>query len=127
TPINISDFFLAPGKHGMCIHYTSGGMGYTNGTATNNKYGNADLDLTLGISRAGFFTGLLFNPRTWNGKICYAANDKAASGGHGFGCPGSSGKAPLLSLSADPVIGTTVKLNVTGMPNTISGGGLSRI
>ncbi|MHC5071750.1 MAG: hypothetical protein ACYTGO_14845, partial [Planctomycetota bacterium] len=62
TPINISDFFLAPGKHGMCIHYTSGGMGYTNGTATNNKYSNADLVLTLGIARGAPWGGTLFNP-----------------------------------------------------------------
>ncbi|MHC4922090.1 MAG: hypothetical protein ACYTKC_21190 [Planctomycetota bacterium] len=129
TPINVSDFFLAPGKYGMYLVYSNpqsktSGPAYTNGTATNNKYSNADLVLTLGIARGAPWGGTLFNPRIWNGTIYYAANDKAASGAHGFGCPGSSGKAPLLSLSADPVIGTTVKLNVTGMPNTISGGGL---
>ncbi|MHC4512236.1 MAG: PKD domain-containing protein [Planctomycetota bacterium] len=121
TPINISDFFLAPGKYGMWVHYVSGSVAYTNGTATNNFYSNADLALRLGISRAGLFSGTLFNPRIWNGRICYMDKTKAASGAYGFGCLGTNSKMPQLSLSADPVIGTTVKLNVTNMVNVPTG------
>ena len=130
TPVDTSDFLLAPGKYGMYLIYTSPtssvrpGPSYTNGNGSNQKYSNKDIALALGIARSAPWGGSVFNPRVWNGTIYYAANDKAASGAHGFGCPGTNSKSPLLSLSADPVIGTTVKLNVTDMIKTISGGGL---
>ena len=125
TPINISDFFLAQGKYGMWIQYVSGSPAYTNGTATNTFYSNADLALTLGLSRSGFFGGTsVFSPRIWNGRICYMGKDKAASGAYGFGCLGTNSKMPRLSLSADPVIGTTVNLNVADMVNVPTGQGL---
>ncbi|MHC4854044.1 MAG: PKD domain-containing protein, partial [Planctomycetota bacterium] len=120
TPINVTDFLLPAGKWGMCVQYTIGGMAYTNGTATNNTYSNADLTLNLGLSRAGLFSGTTNNPRIWNGTICYVAKDKAASGAYGFACPGTT-KTPRLSLSADPVLGTNVKLNVTNMVSTPAG------
>jgi len=123
TPIDVTDFFLPPGRHGMYIVFLNGGTHYTSGTATNNLYRNADLDLLLGASQNVPFSGSVISPRIWNGSICYEAKDKAASGAYGFGCPGTS-KTPRLSLSADPVIGTTVKFNITDMVNSPAGVGL---
>ncbi|MBN2491392.1 MAG: hypothetical protein JXQ29_11145 [Planctomycetes bacterium] len=73
TPVNISDFSLAAGAHGIAIHYATSGNAYTNGTGTgpggNQQYQNADLKLDLGVATAALFSSTLFNPRVWNGTI----------------------------------------------------------
>ncbi len=122
TKINTNDFFLAPGKYGMFVHFASGTPRYTDGTATNNKASNCDIDLALGIGKSGLFTGSTVNPRIWNGTLHYDKNDKAANGPYGFGCPGAGSTIPELTISAEPVVGTSVKLNITGMTTTNGNG-----
>jgi hypothetical protein len=88
SPVDVSDFTLAPGTYGMGIHYVGASMAYTNGTGQNQKYQNADVALQLGLVRAGFFTGTVFQPRVWNGTIYYV--DTAVLTGSGTGKPGTS-------------------------------------
>ncbi len=128
TPIDTSDFFLPAGKYGMYLIHTSAsgspGPRYTDGTGSNQNYSNADIALTMGISRTTPWGGTVNSPRVWNGSICYTAVDQAASGAYGFGCPGSGGKSPRLSLSADPVVGKTVNIDIADMVNVATGPGL---
>lgn len=88
SPVDVSDFILPPGSYGMGIHYLGASMAYTNGTGQNQKYQNADIALQLGLVRAGFFTGTVFQPRVWNGTIYYV--DTATLTGSGTGNPGTS-------------------------------------
>jgi len=96
TPVDISDFTLAAGAHGMAIHYATSGNAYTNGTGTgpggNQQYKNADLQLDLGITTAGLFSSTLFSPRVWNGTIYYTTTGSFtcnASAALSVGTPGS--------------------------------------
>ena len=115
TEINVADFVLPPGKHGMYVVVRNGGIHYTRGTSTNTKYSNADLGLTLGISKSALFNSSRFSPRIWNGALCYVSGDKAGTGQYGFGCMGTNAKVPQLKLSADPVLGASVKVDITDM------------
>ena len=92
TPVDISDFILAPGAHGLAIHFATSGNAYTNGTGTgpggNQQYQNADLKLDLGVTTAGLFSSTIFTPRVWNGTIYYIA--AATITGSGSGAPGTN-------------------------------------
>jgi hypothetical protein len=76
----------------LAIRYATSGNAYTNGTGTgpggNQQYQNADLRLDLGVATAGLFSGMLFNPRVWNGTIYYMA--AATITGSGSGAPGTN-------------------------------------
>lgn len=99
TPVDISDFVLQTGSQGLAIHYTGASMAYTNGNGNNQKYSNSELQLDLGLVRAGFFTGTTFTPRVWNGNIHYSG---------GFTCNATS------NLS----IGTSGSVDLNGGPAT---------
>ncbi|MBE0656598.1 MAG: PEP-CTERM sorting domain-containing protein [Bryobacteraceae bacterium] len=47
------------------------GHDYTNGTGTNQFYSNSDLSLNFGSATNVPFTGIVNNPRVWNGSITY--------------------------------------------------------
>jgi len=123
THVDTDDFFLPPGKYGMYI-ISSAGVAYTNGNGTNQNYGNADLELSLGTGKGTKFAGSMFNPRVWNGAIFYNQDNSAAHGAIGWGCPGSSGTAPTLDLSAEPVLGTSTSIEIAGMTTTSGPGWL---
>ena len=94
TPVDVADFVLQPGSYGIGIHYTGASMAYTNGTGTgpggNQVYQNADINLQLGLVRAGFFTGSVFTPRVWNGTIYYTPATSTDLAGSGTGKPGTT-------------------------------------
>ena len=72
TPIDISNFNLAPGTYGVALVMSSAaGHDYTNGNGTNQFYANADLEISLGKASNVPFTAPTFSPRIWNGSICY--------------------------------------------------------
>jgi PKD repeat protein len=123
THVNTDDFYLPPGDYGMYI-ISSNGVAYSNGNGTNQNYGNADLELALGTGKNTKFTGSMFNPRIWNGAIFYQQDNTAANGPIGYGCPGSSASAPTMSLSAEPVLGTSVTIDVANMTATTGPGWL---
>lgn len=116
TPIDVDDFYLAPGSYGMYIHFPISGVAYTNGTGTNQNYSNADLALQLGIGRSTLFGGTLFNPRVWNGTIHYFAG-QATYGRFGQGCADAMGNVPDLHVAgtALPVLGQTFAVEVTNL------------
>lgn len=98
TPVDVTDFVLSPGTQGLAIHYMGPSMAYTNGTGNNQTYRNNEIELNLGLVRAGFFTGTTFTPRVWNGTIYY--------NGGGFTCNASSslsiGSPGSIDLSGGP-------------------------
>jgi hypothetical protein len=118
TAIDVADFTLPPGTNGLGIHFKNGGSAYTNGTGTNQNYGNADLTLQLGSVSGAFFTGGILTPRVWNGTIHYHAGN-ATFGTYADGCVGSNNQTPTLGAvaSSRPQLGTTLSLSVTNLPS----------
>ncbi|MEE2886749.1 MAG: PKD domain-containing protein, partial [Planctomycetota bacterium] len=123
TKIDVDDFYLSAGKYGVYIIYNAGGIHYTNGNGTNQSYQNCDLKLDLGTGKNVRFSGGMFNPRVWNGSLHYDKNDIAAHGRFGYGCPGSNAAIGDLTMSADPKLGGTGNITVTGTPNVAAAPG----
>lgn len=73
TFIDVSDFLLANNAvTGIFLHHrVGGGPRYTNGDGSNQQFMNSDLQLDLGASIAGLFTGTLFDDRIANTTIYY--------------------------------------------------------
>jgi hypothetical protein len=90
SPVDVTDFVLKQGSWGVGIHYVGASMAYTNGTGSNQTYKNSDIELQLGLVRAGFFTGTVFTPRVWNGTIYYDSAVTASLTGSGTRKPGST-------------------------------------
>ena len=82
TPIDIVDFPLAPGLHSLALvmdaatqhNYTNGDTGLPWGSGGNQLYSDANIDIRLGGASNVPFTGGIFQPRVWNGTICYEEN-----------------------------------------------------
>jgi hypothetical protein len=120
TPIDTSDFFLAPGKYGIYLIYTNPsnaavGPAYTDGTTSNRQYQNADVQLDLGIAHSTPWGGSRFDPRVWNGTIYYDKDNVGAHGRYGYGCTGSNNQVPVLDLGSEPRIGSSVSFDVTDL------------
>ncbi len=113
-------FSLASGSHGVALYYQGTSMAYTDGNGGNQNYGNADLDLALGIARTALFGGTLFSPRVWNGSVIYNLNATAPSFvTYGLGCPGSNGTPALTAASASaPKLGSVFQLSLASLPGT---------
>lgn len=84
TPVDMTDFMLAPGTYGIFVHHvTGGGPAYTNGTgappAGNQQVSDAAMTIDLGSAISGLFTGSIFNPRVWNGTFCYGGGGGLSS------------------------------------------------
>lgn len=115
TPIDIEDFFLAPGSYGIYVHHTNIGVAYTDGNGANQQYSNAELTLNAGIARSTLFGGTLFTPRVWNGTIHYCLGN-ATYGRYGAGCNGTGGVLTLQAASGSlPVLGATFQLEVSNL------------
>ncbi len=72
TPIDVTDFGLAPGTHGIAIVMgPTAGHDYTNGDGSNQFHADSNLEISLGSASNAAFTGNIFDPRVWNGTICY--------------------------------------------------------
>jgi hypothetical protein len=115
TDVDVDDFFLPQGKYGMYVLYLNGGIHYTNGNTTNQLVSNPDLALSLGIAKTAKFGGSTFNPRVWNGKICYSTDDVAALGHYGWGCGASATGIPQWSWDGPPALGAKIRGSITGM------------
>lgn len=68
--VDIVDFLLGAGLHGVAINNRDYSALYTNGS---NTYSNADMSLSSGAATNGLFGPVEFSPRTWNGTVHYAA------------------------------------------------------
>ena len=106
TPIDMSDFMLAPGSYGVFVHHkVGGGPAYTNGNGSNQQYMDSAMTIDLGSSIAGLFTGTQFNPRVWNGTFCYGGG-----GGLSTYCTAkinSLGCTPMISGTGSPSVSAT--------------------
>jgi len=71
VPVNFS---IPPGQYGVAIHGVSSGQNYSNGNGGNQSYSDGILQIDLGTTMNGFFTGGVFNPRVWNGSLTYSQN-----------------------------------------------------
>lgn len=124
TKIDVDDFFLAPGAYGVyVVQTTAGGIYYTTGTATNTTVQNCDVRIEAGYGMGSLFSTGFNSPRVWNGTLRYAKDDEAGNGKYAYGCAGSNAMVPDLSISAEPVIGTSGTLDVADMVNTASNTG----
>lgn len=116
TPVDVSDFFLAPGRHGLALEYNGTAMAYTNGTGSNQRFANADIQLDLGSSTTGLFGSPLYDPRVWNGAVWYFAGN-ATWRPYGAGCQGTGGVPGLAPAPGSlPKFGTVFKLDLTKLP-----------
>lgn len=120
--VDLSDFTLSPGSYGIALNSTSGGFRYTNGTGANQSYSNADLALTLGVSRSVWWGGTLNSPRVWNGVIHYncVPNQPVSYCTAGTS---TNGCAPALTASAQPSASaaTACVLTASGVEGDKSG------
>jgi hypothetical protein len=113
VPINISDFILVPGSYGIAIVFTgeTADLAYTDGTGTNQNYGNADIALTLGSASNVPFAAPILAPRVWNGSIHYNVVG---------GCP----DVPAVYCTAKVnSAGCTPSIGSTGTPSASAGSG----
>ena len=109
TPIDIADFMIPQGTHALGIHYVDIAPSYTNGNGSNQQYMDGTIQLDLGHSVAGLFSGTLFDPRVCNVTLCY-------SGGGGLS---TYCTAKVNSLMCTPVI------SGTGSPSVSATSGFS--
>jgi hypothetical protein len=70
SPVDTSDFNLAAGTYGMALESGVGVWSHRY-TSTALTVSNADLMLDLGSASNAPFSTPIFEPRTWNGSICY--------------------------------------------------------
>ena len=109
---------LATGKWGIGLHHKTAFCRYTDGNVNNQSYSNADLGLTLGLSRSALWGGSVFSPRVWNGTIIYDTTANPPSFvTWGAGCAGSNG-VPRMNGGNAPKLGGLLRLDYTGMPLT---------
>jgi hypothetical protein len=71
SPVDMTDFTLAPGLTGFALNNVGVSFSYTNGNGANQNYANADVTLALGTATNVFLTAPIFTPRVWNGTIFY--------------------------------------------------------
>jgi len=113
SSVDLRDFTLTPGTHGLAFHYPNSGVAYTNGIGTNQTYSNSDLTLDLGVATSAFFTGTQFNPRIWNGTLYYY-DGNACYGVFGQGCPHASGTPSLAPTGGSvPALGSLLNLSLS--------------
>ena len=75
-----TNFQIAPGVTGVCLHMVSTSSNYTNGipatagpygTATNGTFTDGSLTVLCGATSNTFFGSAPFNPRIWKGSVTY--------------------------------------------------------
>jgi len=114
--VALPDVYLPPGRYGLAVS-TSAGLSYTDGVTATTSFGNGDATLVLGAAQQTRFSSAPFSPRVWNGALYYDAFDVGGYGFLGTGCPGSAGTSAITAVpGTGPRIGSTLQLDVTGMP-----------
>ncbi len=114
TRITVGDISLSSGTTYSFYFYCASAhlMHYTTGAGT---YSNGDMTITTGIGRGpGAFSGSIFTPRSWNGRIRYSVSPFSSIG---LGCRGSTGKRMLQRASGTAEIDTLTKYSLSsGVP-----------
>jgi V8-like Glu-specific endopeptidase len=77
-----SPFFLAQNAtHGIALVLIGGAHAYTNGTGFNEVSWNAAMSISNGSATNVPFSGTPFEPRVWNGSMCYFMGTGGCSSG----------------------------------------------
>ena len=106
TPINLlAPVNLASGSWGIALVAIGSGHRYRNGDGMNQNYTDGTMSLALGSATNVPFTGNVFQPRVWNGSICY-----------------TSASGPIGSNYCGPAVP-----NSTALPGVISGSGSANV
>ncbi len=122
TPIDLTDFSLAPGTYGVAIQFVNGAVNYTNGngtavpgSGTNQTYSTAELVLRGGASQPPpVFSGGINQPRVFNGSIFYTL-----IGGPGACCnPNGSCQVIDLATCLAPSRGQALNSTCSGAGGT---------
>ena len=113
TPIN-----LTPGRTGFAIIMIGAvGHDYTNGSGA-DVFTSADGVLTIeaGTASNAAFTSPIFNPRIWNGTLCYDGDFIGANFCEAV--PNSTGATGVMSaVGSTSVVANNVQLRATNLPN----------
>ena len=123
TRIDVGDFYLPMGTYGVHVQYVQGGgPSYTNGNGMNQQYSDANIQLDLGISMTQLFAGSIFNPRVWNGTVCYSVGSSTtiycAAKVNSLGCTpaiATSGTSSASMTSGFFIAGHRVRNQKAGM------------
>lgn len=124
-------FYLPAGDYGVAFYQSdqAGGsmqVSYTNGPG-NAPYGNSDITIHpngVGCASTTLLGPCTFQPRLWNGRISYETctfSGNAASGVYGTGCANSAGFIPTLAPTSDPVLGSSLDLEVDAQLPALAG------
>jgi hypothetical protein len=70
--VDVSDFALPAGSHGVALVLIGAAHRYTSGTGGNQNYANSHLALAAGAALNVPWTGPPFTPRVFNGTLRYA-------------------------------------------------------
>jgi hypothetical protein len=126
SAVDVADFALPPGVHGVAFVANGAGHRYTNGTNTNQVYVNSELKLTAGGAKNVPWTGLLFTPRVVDATLRYgcAPVSYCTAGTTTNGCNASMGASGTPSASATSGF-TLTSSNVEGQKTGLIFYGLS--
>lgn len=125
----VAPFSLAPGTYGIALmgdNFTTGAqmqMNYTNGTGGNQNYASMDavLSLSLGAATNVPFTGNVFSPRVWNGRLCHGMGSGPGTN-YCTAVANSSGVAASLSASGTSNVAlNNLVLEASDLPNNSFG------
>ena len=100
-------FFIPPGTTGIAVHGVNEGQNYTNGTGANQVFNDGTIEITAGTSGNGFFTGVIFSPRVFNGSVSYNA---------------TIGAGPTITQTAGPAPGSAFPIGTTNIAYTATDG-----
>lgn len=101
TAITLAAPFSVPaGTTGIALVSVGDGHEYTNGTGANQSFTSADGNLTIDLGTASNvpFTGGIFSPRVWNGRLCSAGPGSIGTN-YCAAVPNTTGVAATISAS----------------------------
>lgn len=90
---------LAQGSYGVALVALSTGHRYTNGNGGNQQHTDGVLSTSHGAASSVPFSGTAFNPRVWNGSLCYSLD--IGAGYCGPAAPNSTGASGRLFATGD--------------------------
>ena len=130
TPLTfVTPFTLAPGTYGIALrgdNFTTNTQmdhDYTNGNGANQAAVSADgvLSLSLGAATNVPFTGGVFSPRVWNGRMCHGMGSGPGMN-YCMANANSTGAAASMSATGSAnVAANNLVLEANDMPNNSFG------
>jgi PKD repeat protein len=115
--------YLPPGLYGVKLLYNGTGPRYQNLTVT-TTVGNADLNLTLGVSRGTTvalpWSGSNVDLRGWSGTLYYSTSNVGNLAGFGAFGPGCAGSRPVSKATGNrPQLGNVHTVTFNNLPQSL--------